>query len=394
MTSSRSHTAIAFLSVGYRPFFLGAMLFAGSVMLVWLGVYVYQQPWLPDVLLPTYWHAHEMIFGYALAVIAGFLLTAIANWTGRPCIGGFPLLVLFGLWVAARLLAFADRPQLWAAAELAFALGLLMALLHPVIRSRRWLHLRIPGIVAALLCCNGVFHAGLLGRVGDGMGSGLYAGFYLLILLLFVMCRRVIPFFIQRGLAKKEGFEGQIWNALWLDRTLIGLFVAFALIKLVWKDQVELLGILALLQLLGHGWRLVRWHEKGIWNNSLLWSLYLGYACLSSGFAFELWVAIQGGSPFIPLHAFALGGVGLVTISMMARVARGHSGRDVLYPPRLLDLIIVLMLASFFSRVVAPLVWNQGYAYWIALSQGFWITAFFVLLGLYLPLLLKPRISN
>ena len=143
-----------------------------------------------------------------------------------------------------------------------------------------------------------------------------------------------------------------------------------------------------------HAWRLLGWHTKGIWKKSLLWSLYLGYAWLVAGFALKALTYWSMINPMLAIHAFTYGGVGMITLSMMARVALGHTGRDVFHPPKVLALLFLILLAGAVTRVVLPLLTTGSYAMWVMVSQWLWITAFSGFVLLYAPMLVKGRVDG
>jgi uncharacterized protein involved in response to NO len=383
---------IAFLNLGFRPFFTLAAVFAVLSMLAWTGVMVFG--WQPEFtrLPATTWHAHEMIYGYALAVIAGFLLTAVKNWTGIQTLHGVRLLLLLLPWLAARLLLVTGAVvpmYLIALLDCLFMTGLIGALLAPVIKVRQWKHLGIISKLLLLLLSNGVFYAGALGIIEDGIRIGLYSGVYLIIALILVMGRRVMPMFIANGV----GYPVQLKNRPWLDIASLVLFLAFWIADIVRPDTLPV-ALLALTLMVLHAIRLTGWYTPGIWKIPLLWVLYVGYGWLISGFALKAAVVFFGIAPFLPLHAFAYGGIGMITVGMMARVTLGHTGRNVFAPPPVLFWIFTLLLAGAVIRVPVLLVDPLHYPLWIGLSQGLWIVAFSLFLAVFLPMLIRPRIDG
>jgi len=189
------------LNLGFRPFFIGAALFSVLSMLVWMGMYVFGWSWQPA--LPAMsWHSHEMVFGYGMAVIAGFLLAAVKNWTGVQTLHGIPLLLLFLSWLAARLLLLLGDAGLlvWAAlADGLFNLLLVAAIAWPIFKSRQFKQFGVLSKILLLMLANALFYSGALGIYSWGEHAGLYSGVYLIMALIFVMSRRVLPFFIERG---------------------------------------------------------------------------------------------------------------------------------------------------------------------------------------------------
>lgn len=382
----------ALFHLGFRPFFLGAMVFAVVSMLIWLLLFVPVGASNLVALSPRDWHAHEMIYGYGMAVVAGFLLTAIRNWTGIQTVHGFALFVLFMLWAAARLIPFIpieNNLQLMAGLDLLFMLALLLATFMPIAKVKQWNQLGIIGIVALLFCGNVLFYLGVLQVLERGVEWGLYAGLYVVLGLIFIIGRRVIPFFIEKGI----GGAVNVKNWRWLDIASMSLFILFALLD-VFTGYVEVVAGLALLLFIINSIRLFGWYAPGLFGKPLLWVLYLAYMFIVVGFAMKVVGFVYGLPASAHMHLFTIGGIGLMTTGMMARVALGHTGRNVFDPPKILTAIFIMLLLSAFSRVFLPLLTVQHYLLWVMLSQLLWLAAFSFLLWRYLPMLIKPRVDG
>ncbi len=379
------------LNLGFRPFFLAAGGFAVLAMLTWTGLYQFGWPLLLNGLPATIWHAHEMLYGYAMAVAAGFLLTAVKNWTGVQTLHGTPLLLLFLLWLAARVMPFlAPLPiELMAALDLGFMAFLLIAVVWPVVKVRQWKQIGIVSLLLLMLVANALFYLGLLGVLSDGVQWGLYAGLYLIVALVFAMGRRVIPFFIEKGV----GYPVQLKSRLWLDWAVLILFLLFAVVD-VFTPYAGLAALLVAIQIPLHGLRMVDWHTPGIWRKPLLWVLYLAYGWMLLGFVLELAAYQFAISPFLAVHAFAVGGIGMVTVGMMARVTLGHTGRNVFAPPTVVSWIFAILFLGAIFRVIAPLLDTSNYGLWVGLSQLFWIAAFSLFFSVHFPMLYGPRVDG
>ncbi len=391
-TSANRFSTPSLLRLGFRPFFLGAGTVAVVFMGIWMGVYGYGWSVSFPNMSPIHWHAHEMLFGYTLAVIAGFLLTAAVNWTGHDTANGFPLFVMFVFWLAARVSSIGIAPYaatVMMIADLAFWLLLTVAVMRPIIKVRQW---RQSGIMAKLVLlglANFSFYAGVFGWVEEGIRWGLYGGLYLIIGLVLTMGRRVIPFFTERGV----GHEVQLKNRAWLDWTAAPLFLLFFVFELLSPGSVFSAN-LALALFFLHSIRLQGWFTDGIRKKPLLWSLYLAYAFIVSGFALLAGGYYVSWNPFLAVHAFAVGGIGVLTLSMMSRVALGHTGRNVHQAPRVLTLAFASINAGSFFRVFVPLFMPAEYALWIGASQAFWIIAFSLFVVTFYPILTRPRIDG
>ncbi|MGD8629808.1 MAG: NnrS family protein [Gammaproteobacteria bacterium] len=378
----------AVLNLGFRPFFALAAVFSILATAGWLGAWLLGLEWPGGGMAAMTWHAHEMIFGYAMAVVAGFLLTAARNWTGVQTLRGVPLLLLASCWLAARvLLALGEAvPLLWAAiADCLFNSLLLAAVACPVIRVRQYRQVGILSKVALLLVANLLFYAGMLGLFPQGTRAGLYTGIYMIVALVLVMARRVLPFFIEKGLAVPA-----LKNPGWLDVSSLVLFLVFWLVD-IWRPDSAMVAALAGLLCLLHGARLAGWYRPGLMRVPLLWVLFLAYAALVLGFALKAGVYLFGLSPMPALHAFSYGGIGLFTLGMMVRVTLGHTGRNIQEPPAVVPFMFVLLAVGTLVRVVLPLLDPVHQPVWIAVAGCLWILPFGLFLASFLPMLLQPR---
>lgn len=380
--------------LGFRPFFLLAGLFAVASILAWLWIYHYN-PVLPhqNILPAMRWHAHEMIYGYAMAVIAGFLLTAMRNWTNIQTLHGPGLLLLALLWLLARLAPFIDHPQaltVMATCDLAFNGGLCIALLGPIIKAKQWQQLAIWLQIVLIFTGNLLFYLGLFTYLAAGIQWSIYLGLYLVISLILIMGRRVIPFFIEKGV------DGTVTltNYRWLDISSVILTLLFLIIE-VFTPAQGFSGLIALSLAVLHTIRLYGWYSHGIWQKPLLWILYIAYIWIVIGFSLTgLRLFFVNINPMLAIHAFAYGGIGMMTIGMMTRVSLGHTGRNVFDPPRILLWIFLLILAGSISRIVLAGLIPDLYSTWIGLSQLCWVSAFALFSWVYVPMFIKPRIDG
>jgi uncharacterized protein involved in response to NO len=384
--------AFALFNLGFRPFFLGAAGFAVCALAVWLGIYALGWTLTIRGFFPVTWHAHEMIYGYALAVIAGFLLTAVRNWTGRDTLSGIPLLLVFALWCLARVLPlFGDYVafKYLAVIDCLFIVCLLLAVAWPILRARSYNNLGILALLLLLLLGNVLYYLGMLGLRHQAVGWGLSLGLYTILALIFVMGRRVIPFFIEKGV----DYPLRLRNRRWLDVGSLLLFVMFAAAQIAWP-QGQPGALLAAVLCVLHGIRLVDWHTRGLWRRPLLWSLYLAYGWLTLGFLLTALAPLLALPAAMPVHAFTVGGIGLLTLGMMARVSLGHTGRSVLQPPGILFWCYLLLLASALARVLLPWLDASHAVAWIAAAMVLWMLAFALFFLTFLPMLWRPRVDG
>ncbi|MCG8325219.1 MAG: NnrS family protein, partial [Thiotrichales bacterium] len=253
-------------NLGFRPFFLGAGVFSILTTLLWMAVYSFglKLPLVSITMLQ--WHAHEMIYGYTYAVIAGFLLTAVVNWTGEQTLHGTGLLLLFLCWCSSRLLWLTGTTfiDLALVLDLLFSACLVVALAIPVFRARNWKQIGILSKLLLLGVGNACFYLGLHGHLDNGIHISLYGGLYIIIGLMLTIGRRVIPFFIERGV----GYEVSLYKSKWIDVSSLILFLLFFISDLFLQTD-KFSEILCLLLFIIITVRLIGWHTPGIWKKPL-----------------------------------------------------------------------------------------------------------------------------
>jgi len=376
---------------GFRPFFLGATIVAVLSMILWMAVYVFHAPVEVSGISMFQWHAHEMIFGYAVAVIAGFLLTATPNWTGEKTVTGTGLGLLFAIWILARVLMLCGtRFLLYAAiADLLFMLGLGIAVARPILKVRQKRQAPVLLIIGLLTAANLAFYLGASGHLDRGAYLGVHGGLYLILGMVLFMGRRVIPFFTQKGV----GYPVELTNARWNDITTFILYPGFLLSELFF--QFHLAGALFAAGLfILNSLRVNDWHTLGIWKKPLLWGLFAAFIMINLGFLLRALMPVTAIPDYLPIHAFAVGGIGIVTISMMARVTIGHTGRNVHQAPPIMALLLILMVLTATVRIFLPLLDPGHYRLWIAASGFMWIMSFSLFAAAFIPLLVKPRVDG
>ena len=383
---------LALFHLGFRPFFLGAALFSVVAMLLWMGIYVFAWQIKPLGIAPAFWHAHEMIFGYSIAVIAGFLLTAVKNWTGVQTPHRTPLLILFVIWLVGRVLPYfsATLPVAFIVIiDNLFLVLLFLSVVIPIFRVKQWKQIGIASKLLLMLTSNIVFYLGVAGIVEKGVNWGLYSGLYLILALIFTMGRRVIPFFIERGVDEPV----QLTNRKWLDVSSLVLFIAFWITD-VFLLEPNLVATLAGILFVLHATRLAGWYTSAMWRKPLLWVLYIAYGFLVIGFLLKAAVPVFSLSATLATHAFTVGGIGVMTLGMMSRVALGHTGRNILEPPSVLKWVFIILIVGAIVRVIVPLINPGHHLVWIGLSQALWVASFILFLATYLPILARPRIDG
>jgi uncharacterized protein involved in response to NO len=383
-------SATALFNLGFRPFFLGAALFAVASMMLWLAIYAGHYSPEFNGISASQWHAHALIYGYAMAVIAGFLLTAIRNWTGERTPHGTALIALFTLWLVARVLLGFGTRFLPAAAtvDLLFGLLLVIACMAPIVRTRQWKQMAVLSKLMLLVAGNALFYAGAFGKLENGLHWGLYGGFYLIIALILTMARRLLPFFLERGMTPAPHLR----NSRALDLSSLVLALVFWVTE-VFVVRPNIVTLCSAGLCVVNALRLALWYTPGLWRYPLLWSLYLSVALIAAGFGLRALSPALSLSPFIALHLLAIGGIGLITLSMMARVSLGHTGRNVHAPPSAILPPLYLMLIAVMVRVLVPWLAPAWVVQSVYVAQLAWIMAFLLFSATWIPMLIRPRID-
>lgn len=383
----RPWTGTPLLSYGFRPFFLGAGLTAPLALLLWLGMLAHGLT-LPVAMAPAAWHAHEMLFGFAMAAVAGFLLTAVPNWTGRLPLNGWPLAALAGLWLAGRLaLGVGDRLGGAAAAllDLAFPALLLAVVAREVAAGRNWRNLPVVAALASLLLANLLMHLDALGLAATAP-QGERLGIATLALLVTLIGGRIVPSFTTNWLKQRAGPPLPAPFGP-LDKAALA---ASMLALLAWLGAPEggVSGVLLIAAGALQAWRLGRWQGHRTLSEPLLWVLHLGYAWLALGLVL-VGIDAQRGEFGAHLHALTVGCFGTMILAVMTRATLGHTGRE-LRAGRATTAIYLFVTLAAVLRVAAHAA-PGAYLALLTLSGLAWLAAFGLFLGVYGPMLVGPR---
>lgn len=389
--SKSTDTSLPLLRLGFRPFFLLAAASAVCLMLAWL--YLLKSRTLTTAYASIHWHAHEMLFGYTVAVIAGFLLTAERNWTDIQTSHGTSLGALVLLWFAGRVAPWlALPPLLTAIIDLSFLPILALVLLRPLVRTRQYQHLIFVMIVAVLFAANLMFHLNYLHPNWQIAEFGIRLAWLTIVFLIVVMGGRVIPFFIERG----TGAPKKVHQSRVLDIAGFITLLAWSIVVLIAPEHVSVayLAVLAgVFQLL----RLAGWHLAALWRVPMLWILYLGYAWLPFGLFLYAYASFTAGSTSPALHAFTAGVIGMLTIGMMSRVSLGHTGRAIAAGPVLIIAFVFVSLGALL-RVFGPLLimrfFAVPYSAVITVAGALWAVGFLLFFIIYVPILSRARIDG
>jgi len=392
LDSAKEEKILPLFRLAFRPLFLFGALYAALAMLIWLGVL--NGWWNLGRLHPIWWHAHEMLFGFGCAIIVGFLLTAVQNWTGHSGVRGWKLAALLGLWVAARLgLPLLGSQSVWVMlADLGWLPLATLLLAMPLWRARQWRNLFFVPLLLGLTLLNGATYYAL--SVYDWLLTErlLLASVLLITSLIAVMGGRVIPFFTWRGTQSAKitplpWLEGVALVSLWL------LTFGWILLPSPAMQSAPVAG-LYLLAGASHLLRLARWHFVRTLGHPLLWSLHLAYFFIPLGL-FALAAHSLGYPPSLSLasHLLTTGAMGSMILAMIARVSLGHTGRG-LQVGRAMVLALGLILLAGVLRTLGPWLWpGEGLLYY-NLSGLAWILAYGLFVLTYLPILTRPRLDG
>lgn len=379
----------AFFTQGFRPFFLAAGLWAAVALAFWIVMFVSGSS-VPSRFDPLTWHIHEMLFGFVMAAIAGFLLTAIANWTGRLPVSGGPLALLAGLWLLGRIACLVSAlVPAWIAiaADLSFPVLLVSVVTREIVAGRSWRNLAVVAPVSILGIANLLMHMEANG-VAVPSGLGWRLGLAAVIVLISVMAGRIVPSFTRNWLAKRPGSELPAGHGR-IDRVALGILHA-GLIGWAFLPAFRQVGLLLLLGAALNLLRLLRWRGFATAAEPLLLVLHIGYAWLVFGAAL-LGLAMLGTD--VPLsaaiHALTVGAIGTMILAVMTRATRGHAGRE-LSADRVTILIYGLVTLAAITRIAAAFgaTWTMPL---LIISASLWIAAFAGFVLGYGPMLLLPR---
>ncbi len=374
---------------GFRPTFLIAGLAAFALIPAWVAIWVFGVP-LGTNWPPTLWHAHEMVFGFVGAAIAGFLLTAVPSWTGHRGFAGLPLQILVAVWILGRFLI-ASGASWPAEAVLGVDVGFLVllgGLLAPALLRARNRNTPLLLVLLLLATCNAVFHRALMRHDAAAASHSLLMAVDIALLMVTVIGGRILPAFTSSGL-RASGSRAAIRAWPHTTEAAIVSMAAVALADLMWPNS-RAAGVVAGIAAIVQALRLAQWRSAATLGQPILWVLHLGYAWLPLGLALKSAALLGGfaGSAFW-LHALTIGVLATMIMGVMTRAALGHTGRPLVAQPLTVAAYVLLALAAI-TRVFG-LGLGLPYSLVILLSASLWTTAFFFFLWTYAPILCSPR---
>ena len=387
----RAWTGPTLLTYGFRPFFFGAGVWAALAMVLWIPM-LSGHIALPTRFDPVTWHSHEFLYGYLSAVVAGFLLTSVPNWTGRLPIVGWPLGGLFALWIIGRLaVTFSSGLPVWlvAVADLSMLVTLAAVLTREIVAGKNWRNLMVLFMLGALILGNGVFHFEAARGDYAARGYGLRIGLGAALMLIAVIGGRIVPSFTRNWLVRRGEGKLPVPPMQTYDKiALLALLAALVLWVVMPEHMVT--GLALLLAGVLHLIRLSRWAGERALSEPLLWVLHLGYALLPIG---AILVGLEVLRPGLlgfaaSQHVWMAGTIGLMTMAVMTRATLGHTGQA-LTAGRGTTALYLGVIAAMLLRLLAG-AWPAQADILYALSGLCWIGAFGGFALLYGALLLRP----
>lgn len=373
-------------NLGFRPFYLVAGAFAAIALALWTAQFA---GWLSGVgyLANPYWHAHEMIFGYTVAVITGFLFTAVRNWTGLPTPSGRRLAAIVLLWLAARVLLATPWPLLSAAADLLFVLAVAAGIALPLFKSGNTRNLFFVALLLILGGANLAFHLVMRGDLAIPLRDMLQLALNVIAFIMALMAGRVVPMFTANGVAGSKPER-----RAWLERTALASLLLLLAADLLHAAPPLVIAV-ATIAAIAHAWRLILWQPLATRATPMVWVLHAAYAWLVAYLALRALGAADIVSQGIATHALTVGAIGGLTLGMMTRTARGHTGRPLRagYPEIACYLLINL---AALARVAGPLALPEFQRAAIIASGLLWTAAFLIFTVSYWPILTRARFDG
>ncbi len=392
----RNWSGLAVLSYGFRPFFLLGTLWAVFAMIMWITMLA-GGPILPTQFDPVSWHAHEFLFGYLSAIIAGFLLTAVPNWTGRfPVVGG-KLAWMVVLWLIGRTAVAISNyiPSIWVSfIDLLFPLTLSVLMLREILKAKEnWGNILILGIFWIYIFANGLFHFSSAQGEFAAQGLGLRLGLSAALMLVLVIGGRIIPSFTRNWLVKTGSDVRPVPPMQPFDKFTLTLTIVGLSFWTLWPKHSAtgiFLLVIAVLQLM----RLLRWKGLKTGREPLVWALHCGYGfvplgalCMGANILFS-----QNSGTAAAQHIWMAGVIGLMTLALMTRVTLGHTAQ-IMHANAATTGIYLAMIASVIIRSLVELIPGISVALY-SLSAMFWIAAFGGFIVIYGPILVRPKASR
>jgi uncharacterized protein involved in response to NO len=375
----------ALWNLGFRPFYLLASSYAALAVLYWALQYAGAIP-ATRARSPG-WHGHEMLFGYTLAVVAGFLLTAVRNWTTRPTPSGIPLMVIAALWVAGRVLVLTPWATAAALVNAAFPVAVAIGIGIPIVQSRNQRNYFFVALMLLLGLAVLAFHLAGQNVLPWPQRVSLQAGLDVILFILAVMGGRVIPMFTNNGVPGVAATRHPVLEKLALGGVL--LLLAADVLQL----PLGIVGAIALVVAAVHAVRLYLWQPWLTFGTPIVWVLHVAYAWIVVHLVLRGLAALGLPGELLAIHALTIGAIGGMTIGMMTRTARGHTGRP-LVADRFEVACYVLVALAAAIRVFGGMLLPDAYVATVIVSGLCWSAAFALYAVRYWPVLVRPRLDG
>ncbi|AMN45748.1 NnrS family protein [Steroidobacter denitrificans] len=380
-----SENTIALWHLGFRPFYLLAAIFSAMSVGLWA---LQLAGLLPNAYLEgSLWHAHEMLFGFTLAVITGFLFTSVRNWSGRPTPTGATLAAIAALWVAGRVLVLTPWGVAAAVANVAFPLVVAWGIGVPLWQARNRRNYFFVGLLVLMSAGIACIHFAWLGIVAVPPWVGVQLGLDVILFIIAVMAGRVVPMFTNNS---APGARAR--RSLYVERMALGGILALLIADLFGLGGIPFAGLAAAVAII-HIVRLALWNTRVTLRVPLLWVLHLAYAWIPVHLLLRATGEIIGIVRPLAVHALTIGAIGGLTIGMMVRTARGHTGR-LLLADHFEITCFVLIAAAAVIRVVGPLILPQHYLASVYIAATLWSGGFLLYAVRYWPILIRRRIDG
>ncbi|PSV25927.1 NnrS family protein [Photobacterium kishitanii] len=378
--------------LAFRPFFIGAAVYAVVSIALW-GLFWSGNTHISRLMYgnPLWWHSHEMLFGFAGAVIVGFLLTAVQTWTGQTGVKGAKLAFLFSLWLIARLgLIFSTPSYLWMIVDCAWIVVATIFLAIPIIRVKQWRNVFFIPVLMMFTLLNVKYHLMVLKVIPDDLKATALATLTIIAAVVLVVGGRVIPFFTSRGtktatITRISVIEYAALIPIWI-----------LLIVTIYPGVVSssLLAIVYIIAAVTNLIRFCRWRSNKAIRVPLLWSLHAAYLSLILGLAWLGGSYLNNNmSPTIGIHLIAIGGIGAMILAMMARVSLGHTGRK-LQVGRWMTIAFMSLFGSLLTRTLLVVLMPISVLDAYVISAILWVIAFTIFTVIYFPVLTRARVDG
>jgi uncharacterized protein involved in response to NO len=378
-------SGFALWHLGFRPFYLLASIFSAVSVLLWAAQV---SGYLNSAYLQgPVWHGHEMLFGYTVAVITGFLLTAVRAWTGLPTATGVPLMALAGLWVLGRVLVLTPFGVAAAVVNAVFPLAVAVAIGIPLVSARSVRNYFFIGLLALIGVLIFAVHLALGRRFELSPHVGLQLALDVVLFIMAVMGGRVIPMFTNNGV-RGAGAARQVWVEKFALGAVLVLFVADLL-----QLPQTIIAVIALIGALAHGARLALWKSWRTIGTPLVWILHAAYAWIVVHLALRGLSALGVLAGSYAIHALTVGAIGGLTLGMMTRTARGHTARPLIADRFELAMFVLIQIAAL-VRVFGGMISAAWYLPSIQFSSALWAAAFGLYAVRYWPVLTRPRLDG